>query len=67
MHADARVEMRILACERVHAGPRGQVDTDAERVRDGVLPHRVEHARQVVTQFGEVEVAVGVDEHREWG
>jgi hypothetical protein len=33
-------------------------------VRDRVLPHRVEHARKVVTQFGEVEVAVGIDEHQ---
>src|SRR5512132_3158954 len=43
--------------------PRLHLDGDAQRVRDLVVAHRVEHARQFVAELGKVEVAMRVDEH----
>jgi hypothetical protein len=63
MHTDARVEIGVLERKRVHCRPRVHLDADAQRVRDAVLAHRVEHLRQVVAQFREIEVTVRIDEH----
>ena len=64
MHADGRVQVGVRVRDRDHCGHAGKFDADAQRVRDRVLAHRVEQRRQVGRELREIEVTVGVDEHR---
>jgi hypothetical protein len=64
MDADARIEIRMCAGDRVHGVPAAHFDGDAERVRDVVVAHRVEHLRQLVAELWKIEMAMRIDEHR---
>ena len=57
--SDARARCACTAGQLVH------FDGDAQRVRDAVVAHRVEHLRQIVAQLGKIEMAVRIDEHRQ--
>ena len=54
----------MCAGDRVHGVPAAHFDGDAERVRDVVVAHRVEHLRQLVAELWKIEMAMRIDEHR---
>ena len=63
MDADRRVEMRMRFGQGQHIRKVFQIDADAERTADVVLPHPFENPGKMCCQVGEVEVAVGVNQH----
>ena len=64
MHADRRVQIGVRHRQRVDGGPVGQVDADAQRMRDPRLLHGAKQRGQLGGKLGEIEVAVRIDEHR---
>jgi len=64
MQADRRIDVVVRMSDRDDRGPRRKLDADAQRMRDLVLPHRIEERRQLGGELREIEVTVGIDEHR---
>ncbi|MNN75283.1 hypothetical protein D3C81_1915760 [compost metagenome] len=64
MHADRCVDMRIAFRQFQYAGEIRQVDRHAERMADFILGHLAEDFRHARSQFGEIDMTVGIDKHR---
>ena len=58
MHADRRVDIVVPRGDIEHRRQRFEIDRDAQRVRDRVLAHLVEHLRQAVGKSFEIDMAV---------
>ena len=63
MHAHRRPQMGVRLDQRHQAGPFGHVDADHQRVRHLVGGHALQDGGQVGGQFGEIQMAVGIDVH----
>jgi len=64
MHADGGVQVVVVARECVHERPCVHLHGNAQRMRDAVVAHRLQHLREIVPQLGKVKVTVGIDEHQ---
>jgi hypothetical protein len=65
VHADRRIQIRMRHGERVHRRPIRQIDPDAKRVRDACCGHGVEEHGQIGREVGEIQMAMGIDVHRD--
>lgn len=64
MHADRRIDVVVRFGDREHVRQRLEIDGHAQRVRDVMLAHVLEHRRQAIGETLEIDVAMRVDEHR---
>ena len=55
--------MGVRLDQRHQAGPFGHIDADHQRVRHLVGGHALQDGGQVGGQFGEIQMAVGIDVH----
>ncbi|MNS84018.1 hypothetical protein D3C72_1178270 [compost metagenome] len=65
VHAHRGVQVRMLLGQRQHAREVLQRHRDAQRMGDLVGLHVLEQLRQPLGQFREIDMAVGINEHRQ--
>jgi hypothetical protein len=63
VHPDRREHVLVPAGDLQHGRQRLQVDRDAQRMRDRMAAHVLEHLRQAVGESFEVDMAVRIDKH----
>jgi len=63
MYADRGEEIGVVCSKLEHRRQLRQVDADAKRVGHAACRHRLEHGGQIARELGEVQMAMGIDEH----